>query len=751
MMLTRPRFRPHLRVESVEGEGVFLMSETGLTVLTGKPYQVIAPLIDGRRSVDEIIDLVRDRLHPVHAYHAIADLEEKGHLTESGEYGETEAEAALWSIQNIEPQDAIARLANAAVNLSAFGEVATEPLQETLLQLHVRTDEAAQLGVVLTDDYLRAGLAAYNQNSLESSRPWLLVKPVGCQLWIGPLFHPGKTGCWECLANRLRFNRQVESYVHTRKGRPEPLSIARGYNVATLQIAWNLVAWEIARWVARGESPLLEGKIQTFDLLRWQMQAHVLVRRPQCPVCGDPRKFLNASAPPVVLQSRRKSCAEAGFRVVDHAATLQRYGHHVSPITGAVPHLERCEVTNDGALHVYLTGPNYSRPAESLAHIRKDLRNRNSGKGTTDSQARTSGLCEALERYSGAFRGDEPRRRARFRELGEAAIHPNACMLFSDRQYNRREEWNASQSFFTRVPVRFDAEAEIDWTPIWSLTRQEVHYLPTSFCYYSYPSLPEQRYCASCSNGCAAGNTLEEAILQGFLELVERDSVALWWYNRVRRPGVDLASFDEPYLQQANSALATRHRNLWVLDVTSDLDIPVFAAVSQRTDCDPARILLGFGAHLDPRLALLRAVSECVQVLVSFFPLESQEKELEVIQESLTLNWLRTATPENQPYLLADSRCPQRVASDYRNLSAGDLKEDILACQARIERLGLEVLVLDQTRPDIGLPVVKVVVPGLRHFFARFAPGRLYDVPVQLGWLKQPLAEEQLNPQPMFL
>jgi ribosomal protein S12 methylthiotransferase accessory factor len=81
----------------------------------------------------------------------------------------------------------------------------------------------------------------------------------------------------------------------------------------------------------------------------------------------------------------------------------------------------------------------------------------------------------------------------------------------------------------------------------------------------------------------------------------------------------------------------------------------------------------------------------------------------------------------------------------------GDLKEEVLACQSRIERLGLEMLVLDQTRPDIGLPVVKVIVPGLRHFFARFAPGRLYDVPVRLGWLGQPLAEEQLNPQPMFL
>ena len=59
---------------------------------------------------------------------------------------------------------------------------------------------------------------------------------------------------------------------------------------------------------------------------------------------------------------------------------------------------------------------------------------------------------------------------------------------------------------------------------------------------------------------------------------------------------------------------------------------------------------------------------------------------------------------------------------------------------------GLDFLVLDQTRPDIGVPVVRVIVPGLRHFYRRFAPGRLYDVPVKLGWRDRPLRESELNP-----
>jgi len=54
-------------------------------------------------------------------------------------------------------------------------------------------------------------------------------------------------------------------------------------------------------------------------------------------------------------------------------------------------------------------------------------------------------------------------------------------------------------------------------------------------------------------------------------------------------------------------------------------------------------------------------------------------------------------------------------------------------------------LVLDLTRPDIGLNVVKVVVPGMRFFWQRFAPGRLYDVPVEMGWLNEPTPESGVN------
>ena len=108
--------------------------------------------------------------------------------------------------------------------------------------------------------------------------------------------------------------------------------------------------------------------------------------------------------------------------------------------------------------------------------------------------------------------------------------------------------------------------------------------MPTSLCYFSYPQTRENSSFTSCSNGNAAGNTIEEAILQGFLELVERDAVAMWWYNRLSRSGVDLDSFDVPYLGNLTKYLVERGRSLWVLDLTTDLGIPVFVALSRRTE-----------------------------------------------------------------------------------------------------------------------------------------------------------------------
>jgi ribosomal protein S12 methylthiotransferase accessory factor len=734
-----------LQVEIVPGEGVFVFSDARQSLLRGRLYELLADRLDGR-TIDHVCESLRPEARPAEVYFAVSQLERKGYLCEEDETLPA-SQAALWSSQQVGPVTAARRLAEHPVAVQALG-VEAAPFLDLLKSVHVRVGGGGPPDVVLTDSPLRGQLRDCNAAALQSGRPWLLVKPTGRQVWIGPLFVPGKTGCWECLAQRLRANSPVAAYLLERNGHGGPVVRDRAATPATLQVALGLAANAVASWIVLGELPQLEGKLQTLDIPTWRMQTHSLVRLPFCPACAanEARPF----QAPSLTHCKKTFTSDGGHRAVPPEETLKRHGLHVSPITGAVPTLEKAHPADNGVLHVYVAGTNSARTSRSLGQIRSDLRIMNAGKGTCDVQARASALCEALERYSGVFRGDEPRRRARQRGLGRAALSLHDCLLFSQCQYREREACNADCSRHSFIPVPFDPEANVEWSPVWSLTRREVRYLPTAFCYYDYPQPEEATYCLACSNGCAAGNTLEEAILQGFLELVERDGVALWWYNRVRRPGVDLDSFGEPYLDRLRAFLQAHGRAFWVLDLTADLGIPVFASVTRRTDRPPEQIMLGFGAHLDPRVALLRAVTEMNQMLSSpLLGLPEKGAEKEPIDPE-TAHWLETATTANQPYLLP-AEGAHRTAVSYPQTWTDDVASDVSACQGLVERAGMEMLVLDQTRPEVGLPVVKVVVPGMRHFWARLAPGRLYDVPVQLGWLSRPLPEDELNPIAMFL
>ena len=108
------------------------------------------------------------------------------------------------------------------------------------------------------------------------------------------------------------------------------------------------------------------------------------------------------------------------------------------------------------------------------------------------------------------------------------------------------------------------------------------------------------------------------------------------------------------------------------------------------------------------------------------------------------------ARVEDLAYLRPDPGQAPRRASDFTDPSQDDLADDIRLCVDLARQRGLEVLALDQTRPDIGLRVVRVVVPGLCHFWRRLGFRRLYEVPVAQGWLPRPFAPDELNPYTVF-
>jgi ribosomal protein S12 methylthiotransferase accessory factor len=742
--MQKPRFKPHFHVQAIAPQHVFLIDETRNYVLEGKAYHAIAPLLDGQRTTEEIVETLADAVPTPELIFALHTLKKRGYLVEAWPEMPVE-QAAFWSRLDVDPAAARARLQDTGVTVRAIGGVDAAPVEGALRAMGISGGDG--LAVLVTDDYAHDTIADFNSDSTAAGRTWMLAKPVGTTVWIGPRFVPGETACWRCLVDVLVRNRHAEHYVETVTGR-RVVSPAATIS-ASIGVASNLIATEVARIVAGAPGTSYDNRILTFDLLTLETATHHVRRRPHCPACGTAPAA--TAPPPLRLESRKKRfTADGGHRAFTPEETWSRLSTLVSPISGVVTSLLRKEQTENGLTFSYATGHDFAVVSDDLSSIRQNMRFRSGGKGMSDLQARVSGVSEAIERYSGVWRGTEFTVRGSRRALGSRAIDLNDVMLFSDAQFANRREWNAtcSPTHYHVVPEPLGPDHEIDWSPFWDLTSGCEVLVPSAFCYYGHPET-RQFFCGTDANGTAVGNTLEEAILQGLLELVERDAIAVWWYNRIPRPAIDLDSFNLPYVRSLQRHYASLGRELWVLDLTHDLGVPVFAGVSRRINAPTEDLIVSFGAHLDPVVALTRALTETNQFLPALSRIKPDGTTIYAYEDPDAISWWKTATVANQPYV-APAAPAMRSRQDFAAQATHDLREDVEQVTRRLADKGLHVLVLDQTRADIGFPVVKVLAPGLRHFWRRLAPGRVYDVPVSLGWLKRPLSECDMNPISMF-
>jgi ribosomal protein S12 methylthiotransferase accessory factor len=746
-MLKNPRIKASLTRASVDGDKLFLFDENRHYLLEGRAPAAVAPLLDGTRTLDVLLAEL-DGVPFLDVVAALQKLAGLGLLVDGPGSGDAHADA-FWDAQGVDPGAATERVVGTAPSLTVLGGPG-DVVRDVFARSGLAVDGDG-LEIVLVEDYLDPALAELNRDRFERRRPWLPARLSGLRTWVGPLVRPGESACWACLADRLAGNRQLEGYLRRRNGSTDVRPAANAMLASTAAAGAGLLATEVQTILATGGSPRVDGVLTTIDLPGLAVERHGVVRLPGCPVCGDPGAYAHRPARVELRPAPKTFTADGGHRTTTPEETLLRLRKHVSPLTGAVSTVISQTVLDNGVAYSYASGHNFALMQDSMYFLRKNLRGRSGGKGRTDAQARAGAVCEAIERFNGVYRGDEPRRRAPYREVAANAVHPEELLHFSDAQYAGREAWNEAQpSGYHVVPERLDPERPIDWTPAWSLTHDRERLVPTAYCYFGHPDIREHFFCASDANGNAAGNTLEEAILQGLMELVERDSVALWWYNRARRPRFDLDSLDEPYVALMRQYYASLNREFWVLDITTDLGIPAFAAVSNRTDSPVEDIVLGFGAHVDTRMAVLRALTEINQFLPAVTAKHPDGSTNYWMDDPDAIAWWTTSTLANQPYVVPDERLPATSAATHAQLATDDIAEDVRRCVARLAERGHEVIVLDQSRPEIELAVCKVMAPGLRHFWRRLGPGRLYDAPVELGWLERPTAEDALNPVAIF-
>src|SRR5579871_12964 len=574
------RFAPNFTVYVLPPDAVCLYSEDRKFFLHGELYCALASAIgQGGKSAQALLRELSKNFPSDKVEEAIKRLVDRRYVT-TAPLATDGTVAGYWATLGLPPEVAQENLARCRVRVEAFDVQGAKELTKSLSELGVRiVDRAPDLTITLVNDYLERRLAELNQRRVSDKTPWLLVQPSGVFPLVGPIFRPTDSACWTCLFDRMIRNREIKGFLE--RGPAQVVATSPLARSTLGQTAIQFAAVEIAKAIASGFRTDLNNHIASFDLMGATIAKHYVSRRPQCPTCGN-RKLQNPRRAPQPIEinpGTKLIMTSGGYRSVASRTTVQRHRKHVSPLTGVVSRLERIEAdlplnTNYFAVH------NFSAPARTVNQLRAGLMGGSFGKGSTAEQGEASALMEAIERYSGIFQGNEIRVSRRFTDFPSGqAIHPNDVLLFSNAQHERRQALAPDARSSHIGPVLFDKSAKIDWSPVWSLRDECFRYLPTGLLYFFYGAGHQAD-----SNGCAAGNTLGEAIVQGFLELVERDAYAIWWYNRLQRRAVDLDQSDDPYVRDLRTQLAASGRRLWVLDVTSDFAIPTFVAVAHRVE-----------------------------------------------------------------------------------------------------------------------------------------------------------------------
>jgi ribosomal protein S12 methylthiotransferase accessory factor len=308
------------------------------------------------------------------------------------------------------------------------------------------------------------------------------------------------------------------------------------------------------------------------------------------------------------------------------------------------------------------------------------------GKGSTPAQAEASALMELVERFS------------------FFSFMQRAAFLYATPGSLVEE----SLPFKTLARSLFDASDTIKPA---ALVYQDwpLHFTHAASLTYGHPLLLPIHwfYLINEYNGPAAGNNLEEAILQGLCEVVERHVGSVISHGRLFTPVIDPASVQDP----AAVALLEKFRRqgivLHIRDFSLDTGIPTVGVLAYDpvTFPEASEIIFTAGTTPHPEKSLVRALTEVAQLAGDFNKRTSYKPTLPKY-ENLT----------EASYLMAPG--PQRPIQSLPNLADDNLKVEIERSVAALARLGLEVLVVDVTHPEIRIPVVYVIVPGA-HFLER--------------------------------
>jgi thiazole/oxazole-forming peptide maturase SagD family component len=264
------------------------------------------------------------------------------------------------------------------------------------------------------------------------------------------------------------------------------------------------------------------------------------------------------------------------------------------------------------------------------------------------------------------------------------------------------------------------ARGDIDWIEGRNAATGGAVLLPADFCLRREPRRRTVEPAAALSAGSAAGPNFEAAAVRAVLELCERDAAALWWLGGCRPR--DFLVHDAAAGAAALLGRLRRHwtgRAAWLLDLTTDVEIPVVAALS--ADADGRGLACGLAARLDPAEAAQAAVLEMCQMELAAPVAAAKRAEGgdAALNDTDRRHLARAAFAARECALLCACE-PSRLA-----LAPPATGAELQVLIDRLMRRGVEVFLADFTRPDLGIPVARALAPQLQPFAESVATERL--------------------------
>ena len=320
------------------------------------------------------------------------------------------------------------------------------------------------------------------------------------------------------------------------------------------------------------------------------------------------------------------------------------------------------------------------------------------GKGISKDHAKASAMMEGFERYSAERQNSDETIKASLPEISKFGeyIEPKSLNLPKELEKKGIDD------------------LKLEWSLAHDLISDKEYYIPTNAIFHPYTHENEvASLFKSNTNGLASGNILEESILHGMFEVIERDAWSIFELTHKNYAQIDVESIESNIILDIIDKFESEGIKIKLMDFTADIKIPTIAASADDTITKDAGLLtLGMGTHLDPEVAILRALTEVAQ---------SRATQINGAREdTVRADFAREAGYErmkriNKYYFKEEEN--KISLKDIENKSTSSITKDIEIVKEELMANDIEkILYVDLTRPEIDVSVVRIIIPEMELY-----------------------------------